>query len=77
MYYEYDIDSIYVSQDNIALQDNKNIFTAVREAVPIFHQSIGSFPTETRYLFTFENGFEPKNPRCADRGDGCGDFTTI
>lgn len=26
--------------------------------------------------FVFENGFDPKNPECAENGEGCGDFMT-
>lgn len=37
------------------------------------HQSIGSFPWLSRYIFVFENGFDPKNPLWAENGDGCGD----
>src|SRR5690606_18330198 len=35
-------------------------------------QSTGSAPIATRYSLTRENGREPKKPRCAESGLGCG-----
>src|SRR5699024_3704760 len=36
-------------------------------------QLIGSWPDAIKSSFVFENGFEPKKPRCADKGLGCGE----
>ena len=35
-------------------------------------QRIGSRPLAATMALVFENGLLPKNPRCADSGDGCG-----
>ena len=32
---------------------------------------MGLRPLETKNLFVLENGFEPKKPLLAERGDGC------
>jgi hypothetical protein len=37
-------------------------------------QSIGFLPSFSKIAFVFENGFEPKKPRSAENGDGCGDL---
>lgn len=37
----------------------------------LVHQDISFFPIFFSQLFAFENGFEPKNPRCDDNGEGC------
>src|SRR5690349_9900291 len=39
-------------------------------------QSIGSLPISRKYSFALENGLLPKNPLCAENGDGCGDVMT-
>ena len=39
-------------------------------------QSIGSWPCATRNALALENGREPKNPLCADNGDGCAEAST-
>ena len=35
-------------------------------------QSIGSSPCFIRYSFALEKWRQPRKPRCADNGDGCG-----
>lgn len=36
-------------------------------------QNIGDFPWLSRYIFALENGFDPKNPLWAEKGDGWGE----
>lgn len=38
-------------------------------------QSIGARPTLSRNAFAFEKCLHPKNPLCADSGEGCGAFS--
>ena len=37
------------------------------------HQSMGLRPAASSAALALEKGLLPKNPRCAESGDGCGD----
>ncbi len=37
---------------------------------------MGVLPLDARYSFALENGLEPKNPLCAENGEGCADSRT-
>ena len=39
--------------------------------IDVIYQLIGDFPRRVSISFIAENGFEPRNPRWADKGLGC------
>src|SRR3989344_8740041 len=64
-------------QDSFAAPDTlyRTAFcTRSKEAV--LYNSISFSPLAFRYSFAFENGFEPKKPLLAAKGDGCTDSMT-